>query len=199
VTIERYNETIPAIGAGVGPIERGPGNFFLLLSSTNPVNVRLHGAGVSERFDNVVGGIVVRRVRSWANLRLEAVAGTQCIFFYGTELVDKDDTDIRIQIAALTGVSAVADVPSGAVTDTAPVVCNNAVQTNVAAVNQNRRRVTLAMQSTASGTVFVRKAGGVNNLIPLAPGAVLEFKGTYALDVRNDSGAAQTVYVLEET
>lgn len=202
MSIERYIETVPQSSDAVPvqlPIERGPGNFLLFQSSLASVTVTLFYDGVREVFANVNGGVFVRRRKPWQNMRIDGVIGTQCTFFYGSDTPDKDETDIRQQVAVLAGVSAVADQPAATLTDLAPVVCGNAAQTIVAPVNNARRRITLSVDSAATGAVFARKTGGVNSLLLMQPGMSYQFNGSYGLDVRNDTGAGATIYRAEES
>lgn len=89
--------------------------------------------------------------------------------------------------------------PTGTITDTPAVACATGAATAVVPVNTGRRRVTLSIDPTAAGVVYARAHGGANNLLPMQPGMTYEFAGTYAVDVRNDSGAAVNVYVFEES
>jgi hypothetical protein len=200
MTIERYVEQIPADQTGLIqlPIERGPGNFLLFQSALALVTINLIGEGVKEQFANVNGGIYVRRLLPWVNLRIDGPIGTQVTYFYGSTEVLSDDTDIRQQVAVLAGVSAVADQPAAAMSEIAPIVCPNAALTPIVPVNFARRRVTLSIDS-GGGIVFARRAGGANNLLLMEPGMTYQFNGTYAISVRNDSGTPTTVYIDEES
>lgn len=200
MSIERYVEQIPAdqTGAIALPLERGPGNFLLFQSSTVNVTVTLIYDGVREVFANVNGGVYVRRVKAWSNLRMDGPIGTPITYFVGTENVNRDETDIRQQVAVLAGVSSTADQPANALTELAPVVCNTGALTPVIAVNNGRRRFTLSIDA-AGGIVFARKVGGANNLLLMQPGMTYAFSGFYGVSVRNDSGTNTTVYIAEET
>lgn len=199
MSIERYVEQIPADQTGLItlPLERGPGNFLLFQSATVNVTVTLMYDGVREVFSNVNGGIYVRRVKPWSNLRIDGPVGTPVTYFIGTENVDRDETDIRQQVAVLAGVSSTADQPAAALTDLAPVVCGTGALTPVVPVNNGRRRFTLSIDSLG-GIVFARKVGGANNLLLMQPGMTYAFSGFYGVSVRNDSGTATTVYIAEE-
>jgi hypothetical protein len=204
MTIERYVEQIPQTTDAVPqqlPIERGPGNFLLFQSSLANVTITLMFDGVREVFANVNGGIYVRRVKPWANLRIDGVIGTQVTYFIGTENVDRDETDIRQQVAVLAGVSATADQPAASITDTANVAVPNAALTQIVPQNFNRRRVAISFPSNSAigaNTTFFRKATGVNNVLEVQAGVIYNFSGSYAVSVRNDSGGALTALVMEE-
>jgi len=93
----------------------------------------------------------------------------------------------------------VAETPSTAVASPAADVINNAAALVIAA-NAARLRLTISALSTNTGSVFVQATGaGAGRGVELQPGIVMEFRTRAALDVRNDSGAAQTVMRFEET
>jgi hypothetical protein len=200
MSIERYVEQIPATANGAIqlPIERSTGNFLLFQSSLNNVTITLMGDGTREVFANVNGGIYVRRVKPWTNLRIDGPIGTLVTYFVGSTVVIEDETDIRQQVAVLAGVSAVADQPAGALTDTPPVVVNAGATTNVIGNNFARRRFSLSID-TAGNVVFARKAGGANDLLLMEPGMVYQFNAFYGVDVHNPGAANTTVYIAEET
>jgi len=92
------------------------------------------------------------------------------------------------------------DAPAGTLVDqTSPVACPNSAATAVVPANLSRRRVTLTLDPAATAVVYARAHSGTNNLFPLQPGSPAEFKGTYAIDVQNNTGGSVNVYVAEET
>lgn len=203
MTIERYSETIPQTPTGQQlPLERSTGNFFLLLNSANLVKVTLMYDGSREEFANVTAGVYIRRVRPWTNLRIDGPIGTPVSFYFGAAPNTlSDETDIRLQLAQLTGVTLVADQPGAGINDNAPVALPTAQQTTVFPANLTRRRMKVSFASNAAippATVFFRKVGAANNLMEVQPGAVYPFDGTYGMDVRNDSGGALSAMIFEE-
>ena len=204
MSIERYVELIPQTTDAVPvvlPLERGPGNFLLFQLSSASVNVTLLGEGVREVFAGIVGGLYVKRVKPWKNLRIEGAVGTQVNYFIGNENVDRDETDIRLQTTLIAGITATADAPAATLNDTPTVAVPNTALTPVVPANLSRRRVGISFVSNAAigaGTVFFRKAGGVNNLLEVQAGVQYNFSGTYGVSVRNDSGGALTAMVAEE-
>lgn len=203
MTIERYVEQVPQSNDAAPkqlPIERGPGNFLLFQSSLANVTITLFYDGVKEVFANVNGGVLCRRVNAWQNMRIDGVIGTQCTFFYGTENVDKDETDIRQQVAVLAGVSAVADQPAAVITNAPVVACPNAAQTTIFPVNNARRRISFSFLSNAAigaGTVFARTVGGGNNLYEIQAGVIYNDSLFAGLDIRNDSGGPLNAMIYE--
>lgn len=178
----------------------GQGRVWYLKTLTGPVSIvaEKKGTGANvRRFTNVGAGFKFTAPvgEGWDYLRVTS-ASTQAI-----EIVIGDD-DIEVANAvSITGTAAVQIAPASALTNAAPVACANAAQTAVVAVNATRRRVGLSILSTVAtaAAVFVRSAGGTQNLCELQPGILYTFEGTYGLDVRNDSGASVNVMVLEES
>jgi len=204
VSIERYVELIPQTTDAVPvvlPLERGPGNFLLFQLSTAVLTVTLLGEGVREVFANIQGGLYVKRVKPWKNLRIEGPVGTSVTYFIGNEAVDRDETDVRLQTTIIAGTTATADTPASSISDKVTVAVANAAQTPIFAANLARRRISFSLLSSSAGwtanTVFARKAGGVNNLFEVQPGIVYNDAITGGMDIRNDSGAAFTCMIYE--
>lgn len=194
MSIERKTFTIPASGA----YESTRGNFCLLLSATGAINVRSERDGTSEGFDGVSGGVLIRRVQPWDNLRFLGTPGIAVEVLLGHEEVERDEVDIRLQIATIAGTASVAVAPATAVADTAPVVRPTATQAALFAVSLTRKRITVFVDSNNTASCFARTAGGANNIAELQPGMFYQFDGRYAVDVRNDTGANATFYIFEE-
>lgn len=203
MSIDRIVEQIPQSSDAVPkqlPLERGPGNFLLFVSSLANVNVTLVYDGVKETFTGINGSFIIRRVKPWLNLRIDGAIGTIVTYYYGNEDVDRDETDIRQNVAVLAGVSATADQPAGTITDAAVVVCNNGAQTAIFPQNLLRRRISFSFASNAAigaGTVFARKAGGVNNLFEIQAGVLYNDAIFAGMDIRNDSGGALNALIYE--
>lgn len=198
MAVERYIETIQALGAGTAPVERGTGNFLLVLSSTANVTVSLVGGGMTEKYANISGGLYIRRMKPWNNLRIDGALGTQVAMFYGHEPTNRDETDVRLQIATLSGIVSVADTPAGALADT-PAIATAAGQHQLFVQNLGRRRMTVFADSANTTTVYGRKAGGANNIAAFPPGSATEIKGTYAMDYDDASAGGQKLYLFEES
>lgn len=115
------------------------------------------------------------------------------------ELVGIGPTGILIPLTITGGAISVTPAPATVLSDLAPVVAVNAVQTAIVPVNASRRSVTLSADPSATAVVYARKHGGANNLMPMQPGIAYVFPGTYAIDVRNDTGANVNIYILEQS
>jgi hypothetical protein len=195
MSIERFSRTIPASGA----IEIPRGNFCLLLSATGSVDLRLENGGSAEGFSGISGGVLIRRIKPWDQLRILGAAGITVVYFVGYETTDRDEADIRLQIATIAGVASVSTYPFQTITDRASVTVATATQSTLFAANTLRRQVRVFVDENNAGSCYARAAGGgANNLVNLQPGSAYTFAGIYGLDVRNDSGANATFYICEE-
>ena len=192
--IERRVQTIDAGGR----IDTPRNNFFLILSATGSVNLRAERGGTSEGFNGISGGILVRRIQSWDTMTIEGTPGVSVEYLVGSEHVERDETDIRLQIATIAGVAAIAEEPAATVADTPQVDIADTTQDELVPANLLRKRVTIFVDPDNGGSCFIRTAGGANNIGVLVPGVTYEFKGRYALDVRNDTGGTATFYIFEE-
>src|ERR1043165_3128457 len=144
--------------AGSGVLELQGGNFILLLTASSPVQVRVErgNGGHAEVFDNISGGFLIRRLMPWANLRLLGTAGAAVTFMYGTAETDKDETDIRLQIATIAGVASVAMSPTNNVADTPAVAAANGAQSTLFAPNALRRSLRVFVDENNAGTCYAR-------------------------------------------
>ena len=204
MTIERYVESIPQTTDAVPkqlPIERGSGSFLLFQLSTALVTITLLYDGVKEIFSNVNGGIYIRRVKPWKNLRIDGAIGTSCTYFVGAQVNDRDETDVRLQTTTIAGVTATADQPAAALNDNPTVAVAATGITPVFPANLARRRVGVQFPSNSAipaNSVFLRVHGGANNLIEVAAGVIYNFSGTYGVDCNNTTAAGLTALISEE-
>lgn len=195
MSIERYSRTIPASGV----IEHSNGNFVLLLTATAAVNLRADRQGWSEGFNGITGGVLIRRIKPWDGIQIIGVAGTTVEYIVGQEVVEKDETDIRLQIATIAGVAAFSEQPSATfVTTVANTDILTANSADVAA-NLSRRRITVVADSANTGSLRVRdQAATTDGGIELQPGMFVELKTTAAFRILNNSGATQAYSLQEE-
>lgn len=196
MSIEQVTQVIPA----TGQLPLPPGNYFLLISTTAALNVRIQKAvGNSEGCNGIVASLLLQRVETWQQLVMIGAAGTNVTFIYGVATVREDVTDIRSQIAVISGTSAFAEAPAATLSTPASLVVVTANKQTVAA-NLLRRRITVSNQSTSTGSVFVQTAAaGAGIGLELQAGQSVEIRGTYAFDLRNDSGGNCTVGLFEES
>lgn len=199
MTNEVMSATIPASGQ----LTFSRGRIFNLIAAPNPVSIVLDQAGGKRQasvstFNNVpAGSVYIGKVgEEWTYLRLTGTVGDLIQIYIG-------DDEVKFgQAVNVVGVAATKDQPAATITDAPNVAVPNAAQTAVVPINGTRRRVAISFASNAAigaATVFIRKTGGVNNLIEVQPGVLYSFPATYGLDIRNDSGGALSALIFEES
>lgn len=176
----------------------GQGRIWYIKSATAALTIiaerQRSGANV-RKFLNVGAGFKFTAPEGdgWTYLRVTS-AVTQNI-----EIIIGDD-DVEVANAVtVSGAVAMLESPASTVADTPAVNRATATQGVLFAANPARRRMTVFVDGGNTGSCFARVTGGANNIGELVPGLNYEFKGTYALDVRNDTGAPANFYIFEET
>lgn len=176
MSINRYTPTIPASGV----IETQTGNFFLLLSASGSVSLRLENGGHAEQFNGVNGGLLVRRIKPWENARILGAAGITLEYLQGSDFVEKDETDVRLQIATIAGVAATRLQPFSSVTDLAPVSLTQSQNAELFPANPLRQRITVCVDPNNPDIATCRMHGpGANTIRYLQPGVEYTFSGFY--------------------
>jgi hypothetical protein len=191
------------IGA-TGVVKLPNANFLFVITATGNVTFQLTRAGLAagaaqENYTGNLGGLQISRVQRWDFASITGAVGVAITFMYGNVSIREDVTLFNQAIATISGVTAVATQPSSVVSTPAAQAVANTNKVSLAA-NLTRRRITICALSTNTGSVFVQApAAGAGIGIELQPGTFTEFDTTAALDVRNDSGAIQTITTFEET
>lgn len=189
------------VGPGLTAVA-GAGRIFNLLSApAGPVSIaadrrsQAGGQSLNRNFNGIPAGskFVAKVGEEWTYLRITS-AFSQVITLY----VGDDDMQFNNAVT-VTGTASTVVQPSGVITDAPAVALPNAATTQIVPANPARRRVTIGNPSTALASFFIRSATGANNLIEIQPGTFTEFDTTARLDGRNDSGAALSATVFEET
>lgn len=195
-------EVLPLTLAAGQAATFGSGRIWYLKTAIAPVTISCEkrgGTGTTQvrKFSNVGPGFKFKAEigDGWTYLRLTNGATPQNI-----EIIIGDD-DVEVSNAvSVTGAVTTLISPATAITTS---VADNALATASAMVipaNLSRRRITIGSLSTNTGSVRVQSTGaGANKGLELQPGLFVEFDGTYAIDVRNDSGAVQNIYLFEES
>jgi hypothetical protein len=197
-------DTRTEVVSATGVVKLPNANFIFVISSTGNVALQLIRTGLrpgaaQENYNGQLAGLQISRTNAWDFATVTAAAGVAITFMYGNASVRDDVTLFNQQIAVISGVTAVAFQPSSTVATPAAQAVANANKVSLAA-NLLRRRITICSLSTNTGSVFVQApAAGAGIGIELQPGTFTEFDTTAALDVRNDSGAVQTITTFEET
>lgn len=196
MSIDSRTEVIPANGQ----VKLPGANFFFMISATAPVTVQFNKLGTNETFTGIQAGIQAGRVKWWDNATIIGTPGVSITFFYGNAVFREDFTQFNQQIAIIAGNVAVATVPNATASDLAPVNPTIAGQHVLFAANLTRRQVTVFSDPANIGdaTIFLRKAGGANDIGFIVPGTYETFTGTYGVDYRAPVGGDK-LYIFEES
>lgn len=195
MTIKRIATTMPASGS----YELPNGNFFLFLTASAALNINISKDGSREDFSGLTGGLYVRRVTPWLKIYLTGTAGTTFEVWIGDEKVERDETDVRLQVTAIAGVASVNQVPNSDFVDTPAVAVANGAAGALFPVNALRRAVTVFVDTNNVGDCELRASSGGNRIGTLSPGQFYSWRNTDTLFARNDTGASASFYILEET
>lgn len=173
MSVQRVVATLPASGQ-YSLATRS--NFLLFVSATAAINLRLESGGSAERFDGITGGLLVRRLKPWNETRVLGAAGSVVEALIGDEIVDQDETDIRLQIATIAGIAAVSVQPS------TTFVTNPLGQFAIAGgafvdipANPLRTRITIDNDPLSTGAIWIR------DQIATTPGGVQLHAGMSAV------------------
>ncbi len=175
------------------------GVFFYIKSAAAVLSVEARGQpGAPVLFQNVGAGLKFGPVppeRRWKYLDIKNGPTPQNV-----EVVISDDAEVDIaSTVSVSGSVSTAELPASAVSTPAVVNVANAAASAIAA-NLARRRITIGAPSGNTGSLYVQATGaGANRGLELQPGTFIEVRSTAALDVRNDSGAAQNYTIFEES
>lgn len=185
------------IGAGA-VIQFGGGNNFLILASTSAVDVtavRLGAAGSRIVLKGALQGFSFKSEDGGGFDLLEvASAAAQNITF----VVGDDDVSYPSTVNVAGTVNTV-PAPATAVVDQAHATTING-QAALFPQNVSRKRITVfsSPANAANPFVYLRPAGGANNIGTISPGQFLEFDGTYGLD-SFATAAGDLLYLFEES
>ncbi len=178
----------------------GQGRIFYVKSAPGgPISITLeqYRSGKSVRkFINVPAGFKFKAVEGdgWLTMRVTS-AVTQNVEF----IIGDDDVELSNAVTVTGGVTTAEAPSSGFTTTVAETALANASSADIAA-NAARRRITVNASSTNSGSLWIRdQTATTNGGIELQPGLFVELRTTAAFRIRNNSGAAQSYSLQEET
>lgn len=196
MSLERRVQIIPANGR----FEMPGGNYILFLTATAAVELQMLRDGTSDRFIGVTGGLLLRRIKPYQNIVIIGTAGVSVEVIVGSEVVEKDETDIRLAVTAIAGTISTTIAPSSILSTPDDNALAVSATENIAA-NLSRKRITIGVLSTE--LVGVRaQAVGANDAsgVEIQPGTSYTFETTASIDVRNNDATNATSYwILEET
>lgn len=184
------------------PATFGSGRVFNLLQASNPVSITLEtkstrgGQTNVRKFTNIPAGskFTLRPGdQDWTFLRLSSAVNQSVTLFVG------DDDMTFSNAVTVTGVAVVSINPSSTVADQAPINPTVTGQHTLIAANATRKRVTVYADPTNTATVYIRTAGGGNDLAFIQAGTYEEFDTLVGLDYRDPSAGGQKLYLFEES
>lgn len=179
----------------------GRGRVFNILQASSPVNITLEtkstkgGQTQVRKFTNIPAGSKFSlRVgeEDWTFLRLTSSVNQSVTLFVG------DDDMTFSNAVTVTGVAVVSINPSSTVADTASISTTTG-QHSLFAANATRKRVTVYADPTNTATVFLRIAGGGNDIGFIQAGTYEEFETLVGYDYRDPSAGGQKLYITDES
>lgn len=189
---------VQTLGAGES-ISLPAGVFFMVRQAASALDIETQGnPGAPVRFTGIGAGSKFGPVSAgegWKLLKVTSAAA-QAI-----EIIISDDGlfDLANAVNVL-GIASVAVAPNSGITASGADVSVNNASASAIAANLSRKAITIGALSTNTGNIRVQSTGaGANRGIELQPGQSVTLTNTAAIDVRNDSGAAQSYYAFEET
>lgn len=173
------------------------GRFWMIKAAASALNIEARKrSSQPTTFDGVGAGVKFNGLESdrWYELHITSAA-VQTV-----EIVLSDDSTVDFSSAvSVVGAAVFQDQPASALATPAPDVIATGAALSVPA-SATRRRITISSDPTGTGNVYIQAvAAGAGRGIPLQPGNYVEVKGSYAFDVRNDSGVSVTVTRFEES
>jgi hypothetical protein len=188
--------SLPFTAAGTIPLPGGV--FFYVKSASAALTITTRGSTTAPiEFVNVGAGLRFGPVdidKRWTYLDV-ASASAQTV-----EVIVSDDAEVDIASTVnVAGSVTVVELPATVVASPAPNVIANGGILSIAA-SASRKRIKICSDPANAGNVYIQAPGaGAGRGIPLQPGMYEEVQGTYAFDVRNNSGASCTVTQYEES
>jgi hypothetical protein len=180
----------------------GRGRIFNVLQASSPVSIILEtkstrgGQTNVRKFSNIPAGskfTLKPTDEDWTYLRLTSAVNQSVTLFVG------DDDMTFSNAVTVTGVAVVSVNPSSTVADTAPISPSATGQHPLVAANATRKRVTIYADPANTATVYIRVAGGANDIGFVQAGTYEEFDTLVGLDYRDPSAGGQKLYIFDES
>jgi hypothetical protein len=177
------------IGAS-GYLPLAANNFFFLISASAPVDVVFEQRNKGYGATGLTAGYVKGVIEPWDRAVIRGAAGTVVSFFVGTESLNEDVTDFRMQIATIAGTVVTKELPAGTFT-TPPTETIAPGDTFTVASDLSRRRMNVIAHPANTGLIWLNVPGtDAGDGIPLVAGGNAEVNGNYSFDVHSDSDNA---------
>jgi hypothetical protein len=188
-----------AIGAGAS-IRLPAGRFFMVRTATAALDITTEGnPGSPLRFIGMTAGTRFGPVEIGQGWRFLIITSASA---QNVEIVISDDGLFDVaNTVTVSGAVAVSEVTSSVVNgwNSADITITTG-NANAFGSSPVRKRITIGSLSTNTGSVRITAAGGAANRgLELQPGMYVELRTSVGFDVRNDSGASQTIWWMEET
>jgi hypothetical protein len=174
------------------------GRAFYIRQASSPVNIVTYGKPASPvNLTGIAAGSKLGPVPvdlRWDYLEVTSPAAQT------VEVVISDEGEFEeAGVVTIAGTVTVTQLPASSMTDLPPVSVPSGVLTALIAANTSRKRVTVCVPSTPGlSSVFLRSAGGANNLLEVQAGTFVSLTNTAAISAFQSSGAAVDVLILEE-
>lgn len=196
MSVDLQNDVIPASGQVILP----PGNFFFLLNASANVNVQLQAGGITESFNGIQPGILLKRVKGWSRLVVSGSAGVVIQSLRGNETFRDDETSFQTLIATVAGTIAVQPGLGSVnpVTDHADIALGVSASDTTTIVTNARKSILIGSLSTNTVSVRVRGHGAAVGGVELQPGTTVTYQSQGAFDLINGA-ALSTIYWQEQT
>jgi hypothetical protein len=203
MSTEFHRETLPANGRVVLP----PNNFLFLFTIPHAVTVQFKRGGTTYGGVGVGAGYIKKELiaKSWDECTIIGTAGDVIEFYDGTEEFSEADTDIRTQLATLSGVSSVIEAAPHTLVAVADAVVAVSGKISITNASTSKQRVTIGLLSTsAAAAIRIQGTGQGDGFgTEISPGtrSAIELGVGETFDVYNEStsgGNAIVTHVLEQ-
>lgn len=176
----------------------GQGRIWYVKAASAALTIIAERAGTNasvRKFVNIGAGFKFSADKGdgWTYLRIVSAVNQNIEIIIGD-----DDVEVANAVTVNGGVNT-SETPAAAASNTPQATIANGTQGALFAASLTRKRVTVFVDSTNAASCYARTVGGANNIAELQPGASVQFTASYALEVRNDSGATANFYILEES
>ena len=166
------------------------GDFCVCLEADGDLKIGFNN-GPKAHFEQ---GLRFRTPEPFNSIEIENVSGAANTVRLGIGRGQIEDA--RLNLAG--SITSREDVPD-VLTSGAAVSCADAATTLLAAANSKRREILATVPASAGGSLHVGGAAGAlaGEGLEIAPGATVTLQTTAAVYVRNDTGGAVSVSVIE--
>lgn len=173
----------------------GQGSTLYIKTAASPLTIigrRRRTGAQPVKLTNVGAGLKFRTTDRWETLRVTTTVDQNIEL-----IISDDDVDVAnaVSVSGVASVSMVGPATLNASTSQVLATANAIAR----AQNLNRKSITVSNYTGSTGSVFIQStAAGASKGTELQVGQSVQITGTYAFDVRNDSGGNCTIGFYEE-